>query len=211
MMEVKSFTFNDYQENTYLFIKDKNCIIIDPGNYSEEENEIIRSFIEERSLNPQFILVTHTHIDHILGIKFLSKTYSLKTYIPESEKEIYNNMISYASMFGMDKYEHESNVIFIDRLSKLNFDGESIKILLVPGHSPGHLAFYFDKYKICFSGDVIFKNSIGRTDLPGGDFDTLINSIKKSLFLEDENTTIYPGHGPVTSVYEEKNNNPFLI
>ena len=209
-MEVKCFTFNDYQENTYLLTEDKNCIIIDPGNYSEEENKTIKNYIEEKSLTPKFILITHTHIDHILGINFLSTLYPVKTYIPLSEKKIYDQMESYASMFGMQNYTHKKDVSTIDESTNLSFMGNEITILSLPGHSPGHIAFYFKEHKFCFSGDVIFKNSIGRTDLPGGDFDTLINSIKKRLFLIDDSTTVFPGHGPVTSIGDEKSNNPFL-
>ena len=209
-MEVKCFTFNDYQENTYLLTEDKKCIIIDPGNYSEEENKTIKNYIEEKSLTPKFILITHTHIDHILGINFLSTLYPVKTYIPLSEKKIYDQMESYASMFGMQHYTHNKDVSTIDESTNLSFMGNEITILSLPGHSPGHIAFYFKEHKFCFSGDVIFKNSIGRTDLPGGDFDTLINSIKKRLFLIDDSTTVFPGHGPVTSIGDEKSNNPFL-
>tara|TARA_Y100001949_G_C15988656_1_gene331756 strand:+ start:44 stop:676 length:633 start_codon:yes stop_codon:yes gene_type:complete len=209
-MEVKCFTFNDYQENTYLITEGNNCIIIDPGNYYEEENKIIKNYIEEKSLIPQFILITHTHIDHILGINFLSTLYPIKTYIPLSEKNIYDEMESYATMFGMQHYTHKKDVSTIDESTNLSFMGNKITILSLPGHSPGHIAFYFKDHKICFSGDVIFKNSIGRTDLPGGDFDTLINSIKKRLFLIDDSTTVFPGHGPITSIGDEKSNNPFL-
>jgi len=210
MMEIKSFTFNDYQENTYLIIEGKHCIIVDPGNYYDNENDLIKNFIEERKLIPEYILITHTHIDHILGINFLSKLYSIETFIPSTENDIYSNMLSYTSMFGMKMYKHQDEVSLIDEKSDLNFQGKKIKILSLPGHSPGHIAFFFEKEKLCFCGDVIFRNSIGRTDLPGGDYKTLINSIKKRLFLIDENTILYPGHGPETSIYDEKNNNPFL-
>ena len=127
-MEVKSFTFNDYQENTYLITEGNNCIIIDPGNYYEEENNIIKNYIEEKSLKPQFILITHTHIDHILGINFLSSLYPVKTYIPLSERNIYDEMDSYASMFGMEHYSHKKEVkiltsqqIFLLWVTKLQF------------------------------------------------------------------------------------------
>ena len=122
-MEVKSFTFNDYQENTYLITEGNNCIIIDPGNYYEEENNIIKSYIEEKSLKPQFILITHTHIDHILGINFLSSLYPVKTYIPLSERNIYDEMDSYASMFGMEHYSHKKEVSTIDESTKSFFYG----------------------------------------------------------------------------------------
>lgn len=209
-MEVKSFTFNDYQENTYLVIKDGKCIIIDPGNYYDNENSEIKNFIEDNSLSPLFILVTHVHIDHVLGIKYLSDEYSIDTYIPKSELDFHDNMINYASMFGFDKYDHQNNIKLIDDSSKLSFIEVPIEILSLPGHSPGHLGFYFRENKICFSGDVLFKNSIGRTDLPGGSHDVLIESIKNKLFLLGDDDTIFPGHGPITTIIEEKKNNPFL-
>ncbi|MEL0008414.1 MAG: MBL fold metallo-hydrolase [Flammeovirgaceae bacterium] len=209
-MEVKSFTFNDYQENTYLVIKDGKCIIIDPGNYYDNENSEIKNFIEDNSLSPLFILVTHVHIDHVLGIKYLSDEYSIDTYIPKSELDFHDNMINYASMFGFDKYDHQNNIKLIDDSSKLFFIEVPIEILSLPGHSPGHLGFYFRENKICFSGDVLFKNSIGRTDLPGGSHDVLIESIKNKLFLLGDDDTIFPGHGPITTIIEEKKNNPFL-
>jgi glyoxylase-like metal-dependent hydrolase (beta-lactamase superfamily II) len=210
MIEVKSFTFNDYQENTYLVIKDGKCIIIDPGNYYDDENIEIKKFIEENSLSPLFILITHVHIDHVLGIKYLADEYLIDTYIPKSEIDFHENMINYASMFGFDKYDHQNNVNLIDDSSKLTFLGIPIEILSLPGHSPGHLGFYFREDKLCFSGDVLFKNSIGRTDLPGGSYDVLIKSIKNKLFLLRDDDIVFPGHGPKTTIYEEKKNNPFL-
>ncbi len=210
MMKIKSFTFNDYQENTFLIIKENKCIVIDPGNYYDEENMIIKNYIDQNSLIPQFILITHVHIDHVLGIEYLSKEYSMDTFIPESELDFYDNMINYSSMFGFEKYSHQNQVKLINESSNLNFIGSTIEILSLPGHSPGHLGFHFRKEKICFSGDVLFKNSIGRTDLPGGSFDVLIESIKNKLFLLDGDTVIYPGHGPQTTIDEEKNNNPFI-
>lgn len=210
MIEVKSFTFNDYQENTYLIIKDGKCIIIDPGNYYDNENTEIKNFIEDNSLTPLFILITHVHIDHVLGIKYLSDEYLIDTYIPKSELDFHDNMINYASMFGFDKYDHQNNIKLIDVSSKLTFLEVPIEILSLPGHSPGHLGFYFRENKLCFSGDVLFKNSIGRTDLPGGSYDVLIKSIKNKLFLLGDDDIVFPGHGPKTTIYEEKKNNPFL-
>ena len=210
MIEVKSFTFNDYQENTYLAISENKCVIIDPGNYYQEENDTIKKYIDEKSLEPQFILITHVHIDHVLGIDFLSKEYSLDTYIPSSEKEIYNNIPSYAPIFGMSNYKHNNNIKLIEYGNDIVFGNIKIKTLFLPGHSPGHLGYYFEREMICFSGDVLFKNSIGRTDLPGGDFDTLISSIKNSLFRLDKDVIIYPGHGVSTTIIDEMNDNPFL-
>lgn len=209
-MEIKSFTFNDYQENTYIVISGDKCIIIDPGNYYEDENSLIKSYIDERSLIPQYILITHAHIDHVLGIDFLSKEYLVDVYIPSSEKDIYRNIPSYAPIFGMGNYKHNDNVILVKHSDTLAFDEIKINTLFLPGHSPGHLGYFFENENICFSGDVLFKNSIGRTDLPGGDFDTLISSIKNTLFRLDDDVIIYPGHGPSTTIRDEINENPFL-
>ena len=159
---------------------------------------------------PEFILITHVHIDHVLGIKYLADEYSIDTFIPHSELDFHDNMINYASMFGFEKYSHQKNVKLIDETSQLNFQDIPIEILSLPGHSPGHLGFYFREDKLCFSGDVLFRNSIGRTDLPGGNYDVLIESIKNKLFLLGHNDTIFPGHGPITTIDEEKKNNPFL-
>ena len=171
---------------------------------------ILKNYIDQNSLIPQFILITHVHIDHVLGIEYLSKKYSIETFIPKTELDFYDNMINYSSMFGFEKYSHNKEVKLINETSNLEFEGRSIEILSLPGHSPGHLGFYFRKEKICFSGDVLFKNSIGRTDLPGGSFEVLIESIKNKLFLLDGDTIIYTGHGPTTTINDEKTNNPFL-
>ena len=195
MLEIKSFTFNDYQENTYVVSENGKCIIIDPGNYQTYENKEIKDYIDDFSLIPQSILITHCHIDHVLGIDFLAKEFSVNVYIPESEINLYRDIENYAPLFNLDKYNHFSSIKFLDLSKKIIFENQSIKLLNLPGHSPGHVGF---------------KNSIGRTDLPGGNYDTLISSIKNELFLLDDSLKIYPGHGPVTTIFDERKNNPFL-
>jgi|TARA_Y100000780_G_scaffold201838_1_gene194680 glyoxylase-like metal-dependent hydrolase (beta-lactamase superfamily II) len=211
MLKIKSFTFNAFQENTYVVSLDNKCFIVDPGNSSDEENEELMLYISSNKLIPEYVLITHCHVDHVLGTNFLTTSFSIKAYLPESEKKIYDEMVSYAPLFGFENYNNSKDIKYITKDSKLLFNGLDVDILLLPGHSPGHLAFYFDRAKKCFSGDVIFKNSIGRTDLPGGNYETLINSIKNELFLLDDNVQIYPGHGPITNIYDEKHLNPFLI
>ena len=211
MLKIKSFTFNAFQENTYVVSLGNKCFIVDPGNSSDEENEELMLYISSNKLIPEYVLITHCHVDHVLGTNFLTTSFSIKAYLPESEKKIYDEMVNYAHLFGFENYNNSKDIKYITKDSRLVFNGLDIDILLLPGHSPGHLAFYFDRYKKCFSGDVIFKNSIGRTDLPGGNYETLINSIKNELFLLDDNVQIYPGHGPITNIYDEKHLNPFLI
>ena len=212
MLKIQSFTFNPYQENTYiLYDESKEGIIVDPGNYEKHENKLISSFIEKHSLKIAKIIMTHCHIDHVLGNRFLFEKYGAEIFITFIEKDMYSNMKNFAPVFGFTNYSHQSEHHYLSEFDKIKFGNIELEVLLLPGHSPGHLAFINKQENICVSGDVLFLNSIGRTDLPGGDFNTLIDSIKNKLFLLDENTIIYPGHGPETILKNEIMNNPFLI
>ena len=212
MLKIKSFTFNPYQENTYLIFDDsKEAIIIDPGNYEAYENELISKFIDENKLKLKKIILTHCHIDHCLGNKYLNEKYGAELLIPFDERDLYKNVENIATLFGFANYSHLDENEYLKEKDKIEFGDIKLDVLFLPGHSPGHLAFYFKNDNVCFSGDVLFYNSIGRTDLPGGDHDTLINSIKNNLFLLNPNTIIYPGHGQKTILKNEMKDNPFLI
>ena len=212
MLKIKSFTFNPYQENTYLIFDDsKEAVIIDPGNYEAYENESISKFIDENKLQLKKIILTHCHIDHCLGNKYLNEKYGAELLIPFDERDLYKNVENIATLFGFANYSHLDENEYLKEKDKIEFGNIKLDVLFLPGHSPGHLAFYFKNDNVCFSGDVLFYNSIGRTDLPGGDHDTLINSIKNKLFLLNPNTIIYPGHGQKTTLKNEMKDNPFLI
>jgi len=212
MLEIKSFTFNPYQENTYLIFDDsKEAVVIDPGNYEAYENELISKFIDENKLQLKKIILTHCHIDHCLGNKYLNEKYGAELLIPFDERDLYKNVENIATLFGFANYSHLDENEYLKEKDKIEFGDIKLDVLFLPGHSPGHLAFYFKNDNVCFSGDVLFYNSIGRTDLPGGDHDTLINSIKNKLFLLNPNTIIYPGHGQKTILKNEMKDNPFLI
>tara|TARA_B100000676_G_scaffold222741_1_gene219951 strand:+ start:924 stop:1562 length:639 start_codon:yes stop_codon:yes gene_type:complete len=212
MLKIKSFTFNPYQENTYLIFDDsKEAVIIDPGNYEAYENESISKFIDENKLQLKKIILTHCHIDHCLGNKYLNEKYGAELLIPFDERDLYKNVENIATLFGFANYSHLDENEYLKEKDKIEFGDIKLDVLFLPGHSPGHLAFYFKNDNVCFSGDVLFYNSIGRTDLPGGDHDTLINSIKNKLFLLNPNTIIYPGHGQKTTLKNEMKDNPFLI
>ena len=212
MLKIKSFTFNPYQENTYLIFDDsKEAVIIDPGNYEAYENELISKFIDENKLQLKKIILTHCHIDHCLGNKYLNEKYGAELLIPFDERDLYKNVENIATLFGFANYSHLDENEYLKEKDKIEFGDIKLDVLFLPGHSPGHLAFYFKNDNVCFSGDVLFYNSIGRTDLPGGDHDTLINSIKNKLFLLNPNTIIYPGHGQKTTLKNEMKDNPFLI
>ena len=212
MLKIKSFTFNPYQENTYLIFDDsKEAVVIDPGNYEAYENELISKFIDENKLQLKKIILTHCHIDHCLGNKYLNEKYGAELLIPFDERDLYKNVENIATLFGFANYSHLDENEYLKEKDKIEFGNIKFDVLFLPGHSPGHLAFYFKNDNVCFSGDVLFYNSIGRTDLPGGDHDTLINSIKNKLFLLNPNTIIYPGHGQKTTLKNEMKDNPFLI
>ncbi len=212
MLKIKSFTFNPYQENTYIIFDDsKEAIIIDPGNYDAYENKSISKYIDENRLRLTKIILTHCHIDHCLGNKYLNEKYNAELLIPFDEKDMYKNVENIAQLFGFHNYLHLNESKYLKEKDKIAFGNIELDVLFLPGHSPGHLAFHCKNENVCFSGDVLFLNSIGRTDLPGGDHDTLIHSIKNKLFLLNEDTIIYSGHGPKTTLKNEMNNNPFLI
>ncbi len=212
MLKIKSFTFNPYQENTYLIFDDSNeAVVVDPGNYEAYENELISNFIDENKLQLKKIILTHCHIDHCLGNKYLNEKYGAELLIPFDESDLYKNVENIATLFGFANYSHLDENKYLKEKDKIEFGNIKLDVLFLPGHSPGHLAFYYKNDNVCFSGDVLFYNSIGRTDLPGGDHDTLINSIKNKLFLLNPNTIIYPGHGQKTILKNEMKDNPFLI
>tara|TARA_Y100000590_G_scaffold464362_1_gene633612 strand:+ start:1339 stop:1977 length:639 start_codon:yes stop_codon:yes gene_type:complete len=212
MLKIKSFTFNPYQENTYLIFDDsKEAVVIDPGNYEAYENESISKFIDENKLQLKKIILTHCHLDHCLGNKYLNQKYGAELLIPFDERDLYKNVENIATLFGFANYSHLDENKYLKEKDKIEFGNIKLDVLFLPGHSPGHLAFYCKKENICFSGDVLFYNSIGRTDLPGGDHNALINSIKNKLFLLNPDTIIYSGHGQKTILKNEMKNNPFLI
>lgn len=211
MLKIKSFEFNPVQENTYVLYNELNqCIIIDPGCYFDEEKDELAGFIEKMDLKPEKLLNTHCHLDHVFGNKFIAEKYDLTLHIHKDEEKL----LEYAPVSGLgyglpfDNYTGE--LIFIDESHPIRLGDDALKILLTPGHSPGSLSFYCEKDKFVISGDALFYRSIGRTDLPGGDHETLLRSIREKLFVLPDNTRVYSGHGPITIIGEEKQENPFL-
>jgi hydroxyacylglutathione hydrolase len=211
MLSVDTFTFNPFQENTYILSDNsKECIIIDPGCYTEGERKELQDFISSKGLKPVRLINTHAHIDHILGNKFVAETYSLKVEMNELELPVLHALSTYASMWGIEPEPSPEPEILLKEGDVITFGNNSLEILFTPGHSSGSLSFYSRDAQLIIAGDVLFKTSIGRTDLPGGDFDTLIKSIREKLFPLEDATKVYPGHGPPTTIGFEKKNNPFL-
>ena len=211
-MKVKSFTFNPFQENTYvIYDETKECIIIDPGCYNEKERTELRTFITSEGLKPVKLINTHCHIDHVLGNKFTSELWDLELFMHEEDLPLLEDAGNISKIYGLEDYEGSpSPKHFLTQGDILNFGESSFNILFTPGHAPGHICLYSQKNNLLIAGDVIFQRSIGRTDLPGGDHNTLINSISTKLFPLPNKTQVFCGHGPSTTIGYEKEYNPFL-
>ena len=211
MLYIQFFEFSPIRENTYLLYNEqKDCIIIDPGCYDEEERFILKDFIANAQLTPRFLLNTHCHLDHVFGNKFVSETYGLTPYIHELEKPL----LEYAPVSGLqynlpfDSYS--GPLCYLQEGELIRLGDDELKVLFTPGHSPGSISFYCEKQSFVVSGDVLFQRSIGRTDLPGGNHETLIKSIREQLFVLPDQTIVYSGHGDKTDIGNEKRQNPFL-
>ena len=210
-MNIKSFVFNAFYENTYLLASSNlETIILDPGCYEDFEKKELTDFIKTNKLKPIAIINTHCHIDHVLGNDYLKKLYEIPLWIPAMEKNVLKSVSNYAPTMGIQNYREAQPDKLLGEKDVITFGTDKLEILYAPGHSEGHLMFYHAADKSLMAGDVIFRESIGRTDLPGGDFKTLEESIKNQVYSLPEAVKIYPGHGPSTTVSHEKENNPFV-
>ena len=211
-MKIKTFTFNPFSENTFIVYDDtKECIIIDPGCYEKNERKELEKYISDNNLKPIMLINTHCHIDHVFGNQFVCKRWGLDLQINKLDLDILKNNVELAQLYGFENYEiSPMPKKFLNENDKINFGNSTLTIILTPGHSPGHISLYSSKEKIIISGDVLFNNGIGRTDLPGGNYDTLIKSIKEKLLVLEDETIVFCGHGPSTTIRKEKLNNPFL-
>ena len=210
-MQIATFTFNPFQENTYIiFDKTKECIIIDPGCYTDNERFILKDFIRKNDLKPVRLINTHCHLDHICGNNFVVKEYKLKLEACKMEIPIIEHAPKAAEMYGFPMEKSPNIEIFLDENDTIKFGVSNLKILFTPGHSPGSLCFYSEKHEFVIAGDVLFRMGIGRTDLPLGNYEDLINSIKEKLFTLPKETIVHCGHGDTTSIGYEIANNPFF-
>lgn len=210
MLKVVSFVFNPFQENTYIIYDQTNdAIIIDPGCYEKDEKETLTNYISEHSLDVKLLLNTHCHIDHVLGNAFVKDKYKVKLLLHSIEEPYLRAVKTYAPNYGFYKYESTEPDDYLNEGDIISIGHQQLKVIFTPGHSPGHVALYHEESKSLIAGDVLFYNSIGRTDLPGGNYDTLIKSIHEKLFTLPDDVTVYPGHGPKTTIGFEKTTNPF--
>jgi len=211
MLHIKSFVFSPIQENTYiLYNETKDCIIIDPGAYFEDEKETLAAYIDKTGLKPKMLLNTHCHLDHVFANKFIAERYGLTLAIHEDEKKLLELAPASGLMYNMPFDNYQGEFQFLKPGEDIKLGEDKLTILFTPGHSPGSISFYHQEGQFVISGDALFNRSIGRTDLPGGNYDQLISSIRTQLLTLPPETKVYSGHGPVTTIGEEANENPFL-
>ncbi|MET4142924.1 MBL fold metallo-hydrolase [Pedobacter sp. UYP1] len=211
MITLKQFTFNPYQENTYvLYDETGECVIIDPGMHDGREQNILAGWIKETKLKPVLLLNTHCHIDHVFGNKFVFDTWSLKPQFHKGELYILQAVPGYAPQMGLNYELSPEPEVFLEETGTVTFGNSELELIFAPGHSPAHLCFYAKEDGFIVGGDVLFYTSIGRTDLPGGNHQQLIDNIREKLFILPDNVEVFPGHGHPTTIGFEKLNNPFL-
>jgi glyoxylase-like metal-dependent hydrolase (beta-lactamase superfamily II) len=211
MFQIQPFVFNFASENTYvLFNENKNAWLIDPGNMNDNETKVLENFIAENNLKIVKIVLTHAHIDHVLGLQWAFDTYKVPVTMHEDDKEVLDMFQISGMRFGFQLDHINADLEYVNEGDELDFDGEKFKIYHVPGHSPGSMVYHNETQKFIISGDVLFEGSIGRTDLYKGNYEQLIEGIKTKLFVLDEETQVFSGHGNPTKIGFEKQYNPFL-
>ncbi|MGB8193816.1 MAG: MBL fold metallo-hydrolase [Chitinophagaceae bacterium] len=211
MLTVKGFVFSPFEENTYVLYNEAGeCCIVDPGCYQSNERNELKDFISESQLRPKYLLNTHCHLDHVFGNSFINETYGLVPHIHPNEKLVLDFAPLAAAQYGLSFSNYTGDLTYITETDVMRLGKDELKIILAPGHSPGHVCFYCEAQQFLIGGDVLFRESIGRSDLPGGDFKTLENSIREKLYVLPPEMKVYPGHGPFTTIGHEMANNPYV-
>lgn len=210
-MKVKIFTFNPFMENTYVLYDETNeAVVIDAGALFDSEKQELKKYIEENNLTLKRVLNTHLHLDHQFGNHFLFNTFGIAPEAHESDRILLDTYPIQAQAYGFNAGPAQPLKRTIEDNEIITFGNTELRAIHVPGHSPGSLVYYNEKENVLFSGDVLFLESIGRTDLPGGDYGTLIKGITDRLLTLPANTVVYSGHGDNTTIGYEKTHNPFL-
>jgi glyoxylase-like metal-dependent hydrolase (beta-lactamase superfamily II) len=212
MLKIEKFVVSPFSENTYIVWDDESqeTALIDPGTLEIYEFDEVREFIEFNKLKLKFLINTHCHLDHIFGNKKFKDLYNPKFYAPELDIPLLKNSTKQGAQFGIKFDDSPLPDEYINEELLLTLGNRGFKFLFTPGHTPGEFCIYFEEEKFCITGDVLFLESIGRTDLWGGDYNTLLSSIKEKLLTLPDDTIIYPGHGDRSSIGYEKKFNPFL-
>lgn len=211
MITIERLEFNPFRENTYVLSDDTlECLIVDPGCQEAEEQDILLTYLEENQLKPAKIVNTHCHIDHILGTAFLHHRFKLPFLIHPLEKPLLASSVAQGEFFGLEVEPPPEPAAFLNEGDTVSFGNTVLEVIHIPGHSPGGIVLFSKEEKCMMTGDVLFQGSIGRTDLPGGDYDILVSSIREKLLVLDPEIRVYPGHGPDTTIGTENQSNPFF-
>jgi len=208
---ISVFTFNGFQENTYVLDDGSNCVIIDPGCYEPHEQEALVEFIESKNLKPVALLMTHSHIDHVLGAHFVLNKFNIPFYMHELDVQTMQSVASYAHVYGFPGYTPPSDPTHLLKGGEiLEFGSIRLEVLFTPGHAPGHVVYFDRENQFVINGDVLFSGSFGRVDLPGGSMEVLKQTIHNVMFTLPDETTVHCGHGPATTIGREKQSNMIL-
>jgi glyoxylase-like metal-dependent hydrolase (beta-lactamase superfamily II) len=211
MIHIKAFTFSPISENTYVLYNDAGkAIIVDPGCYFPAEEETLKNCLIDNGLTPVYLLNTHCHLDHVFGNKWVHETYGLELHMHPNEASMLELAPVSGERWGLPFQNYAGPLHYLNDGDTLFLDETEIQVILAPGHSPGSICFYLPSQGDLIGGDVLFRGSIGRTDLPGGDSETLLTSIREKLWVLPDETVVYSGHGIKTTIGYEKRNNPFL-
>ena len=212
IMKIQRFVFNPIQENTYVLWDDtRECVVVDAGNFSAREDRMLSDFIARNGLTPVAAVNTHGHFDHTLGVRYVKETYGVPFMLSGKDRFLLENAATSGSIFGVPTGEMPETDTDLDTLQEVRFGSTVLKIIAVPGHTPGHVAFYEPESKALFTGDTLFRESIGRTDLPGGDYSWIMRSILDSILPLGDDTAISPGHGEASDIGHESMYNPFIV
>ncbi len=212
IMKIACLQFNPIQENTYVVWDDTNeCIVVDAGNSSEKENAALANFIDGHGLKPVLAVNTHGHFDHTLGVQFLKERYGVPFALSTKDQFLLDNASTSGSIFGVKVGQMPAVDIDLDTTPEIRFGNTSLRVIPTPGHTPGHVSLYEPQSQSLFTGDTLFRESIGRTDLPGGDYSWIMRSILEQLLPLGDGVKVYPGHGPETTIGHETIYNPFIV
>ena len=212
-MKIARLIFNPLQENTYVVWDESlEAVVIDAGNMSERENAILEQFLSERGLKPVYALNTHGHFDHLMGVEFLRQRYGAKFAVSSKDKFLVENATQSAELFGVRAGDMPDTIdVDLEGMQSISFGQSELQIISTPGHTPGHVTFYEPEAKLLFTGDTLFRESIGRTDLPGGDYSWIMKSILDKIMPLGDEVKVYPGHGETTDIGHESMYNPFVV